>query len=372
MTPIKDNLQLKNRDGLSREVFEAIVEEFPDIIHSVDPDGNLVSVNKMAVKLLGYSKDELLGKSIFEIYADEVLEEVKNGFKDLKDRGFIGRVESKLKAKDGSTIDVEMRSISLYDSKGNFSQTFTIIRDIRNLNSMKQQMIQQSKLAAIGELASSIMHDIRNPLTVIESANSHMLNKAIENENWDLVKRCKANIERASGKISRLSQHLRDFSRLDKEAKVLTPAKDLIENCIFMVQNRLNESSSVLKNNITDAEAFVYGRENQLEQVFINLLSNASDAVKGRKIREISVSLEEDDDQTLILISDTGEGIPEKNLESIFESFFTTKPKGVGTGLGLSICKAIVDDHEGRLMVNSVPEEGTTFTVKLPRKKNSS
>ena len=358
---------------LSVGILEAIVEMFPDIIHSVDHEGRLVSVNRKAAELLGYPRDELLGMSVFDIYADEVAAEVRKGFKKLQNTGFIDRIESKLKAKDGTVIDVEIRSLSLYDETGKFIKSFSIIRDIRTLNNMKQQLIQQSKLAAIGELASSIMHDIRNPLSIIDSANEHLMAKAIEKKDWALVEKCQANIRRAAKKISRLSEHLRDFSRLDEEKMAHISLSAMIDDCIFMVQTRFNESGSVLKNLISDSELSIYGRENQLEQVFINLMSNASDAMKDNDGREktLTLSLEESDGFDIIVVTDTGSGISEDKIGRIFESFFTTKPKGVGTGLGLSICKAIIDDHKGSISVDSTPDQGTVFRVALPKNSKS-
>ena len=359
--------------SLSVGILEAIVEMFPDIIHSVDHEGRLVSVNRKAAELLGYQRDELLGMSVFDIYADEVATEVRKGFKKLQNTGFIDRIESKLKARDGTVIDVEIRSLSLYDATGKFIKSFSIIRDIRTLNNMKQQLIQQSKLAAIGELASSIMHDIRNPLAIIDSANEHLMAKAIEKKDWALVEKCQANIRRAAKKISRLSEHLRDFSRLDEEKMAHISLSAMIDDCIFMVQTRLNESGSVLKNLISDSELSIYGRENQLEQVIINLMSNASDAMKDNDGREktLTLSLEESDGFDIIVVTDTGSGISEDKIGRIFESFFTTKPKGVGTGLGLSICKAIIDDHKGSISVDSIPDQGTIFRVALPKNSKS-
>lgn len=364
-----DDLQLSSAlvEGFTGNIFENIVRHFPDIIHSVDQNGRLVSVNLKAVELLEYPENELIGKSVFEIYADEVVEQVKIGFKQLKQDGIMDRIESKLKSKSGEVIDVEMRSMSLYSEDGKFIKTFSIIRDIRPLNNMKSQLIQQSKLAAIGELASGIMHDIRNPLSVITSCNDYLLNQAIKNNDVKLMEKCQQKMSRASGKIQKLTDHLRSFSRLDHEKKETIPLRPLMDDCLLMIENRMKDSGATINCHNINQETTVLGRENQLEQVIINLLSNACDAVKGQQNKTIDVKYQEDDVWSEITVIDHGEGIKEENLEHIFEAFFTTKPKGVGTGLGLSISFAIIQDHGGELKVESSPGKGARFTIKIPR-----
>ena len=368
MSKTTNDLQLTSAlaQGLTGNIFENIVRHFPDIIHSVDENGRLVSVNLKAVELLEYTEEELIGKSVFEIYADEVVDNVKIGFKQLKQEGIIDRIESKLKSKSGKVIDVEMRSLSLYSEDGRFIKTFSIIRDIRALNNMKSQLIQQSKLAAIGELASGIMHDIRNPLSVITSCNDYLLDQAIKNDDKKLMEKCRQKMTRASGKIQKLTDHLRSFSRLDQEKKETIDLRALMDDCLLMVENRVKESGSTIICHNIDAKTKILGRENQLEQVIINLLSNACDAVKGQENKSIDVSFVESDGYSEISVKDYGEGIKEENLEHIFDAFFTTKPKGVGTGLGLSISYAIIQDHGGELSVESSPGHGAEFRIKLP------
>lgn len=354
---------------MSANIFEGIVWNFPDIIHSVDENARIVSVNQQATQLLGYEYDELIGKSVFDIYADEVLQDVKKGFKYLKKSGIIKNVESKLKSKDGTVIDVEMRSLSLYDDDGKFVKTFTIIRDIRELNQLKKQIIQQSKLAGIGELASGIMHEIRNPLSVIMSYSNYYLKKAIESSDMDLIKKSQEKIDKAAGKIQKLTDHLRGFSRQDShdEAVETVRLSEIIEDSLLMLEKRITESQVDLVNEVESSEVLVSGRINQIEQVLINLIGNACDAVKDYDKKRVEVSVRYENQFVLIDVRDFGPGIDERNREKIFDAFFTTKPKGVGTGLGLSICHSIIANHGGELNVSSSLGKGATFTIKLPK-----
>ena len=141
-----------------------------------------------------------------------------------------------------------------------------------------------------------------------------------------------------------------------------------MDDCLLMVENRAHDSGANINCHNIEQSTKILGRENQLEQVIINLLSNACDAVNGQPNKSIDVNFYEDESWSEITVQDYGEGIKKENLEHIFDAFFTTKPKGVGTGLGLSISFAIIQDHGGELRVDSSPGKGAKFTIKLPRK----
>jgi PAS domain S-box-containing protein len=367
-----ENLKLHGNLGenLSASIFEQIVENFPDIIHSVNQQGVIVSTNKAAEDLLGYSKAELLGKSVFDIYPEEISKSVKAGFQQLKSEGFQANIESKLLTKNGEVIDVEIRSISLYDYNGQFSRTFSIIRDMRELNALKGQLIQSSKLAAVGELAAGIMHNIRNPLTVISNYNNKFLKDAIDKSDFQLLRKCQTSIEKAASRIQRLSDHLHSYSRNEVEPPSLVDLSLFIDDCIMMVESKIKGADITLDNRIKGRDLKVLLSPNLMEQVIVNLISNACDAMETSATRNLSLDAEFDAENLTIGISDTGQGISKENLEHIFESFYTTKPKGKGTGLGLSIAQSIVEDQGGTIAVESEVGKGTTFRITLPKDKS--
>lgn len=364
-----ENLKLHGflGENLSASIFEQIVENFPDIIHSVDREGIIISTNRAAEDLLGYSKTELVGKSVFEIYPEDISKKVKAGFQKLKSDGFNSHLESKLLTKAGEIIDVEIRSISLYDERGQFSRTFSIIRDMRQLNALKGQLIQSSKLAAVGELAAGIMHDIRNPLTVISNYNNSFLKSAIEKGDVALQIKCQSSIERAAARIQKLSDHLHAYSRNEKESPTQIGLSPFIDDCILMVESKIKGANVTLENKIKGRELKVILSPNRMEQVIVNLLSNACDAMETRPIRNLILNAELDSTNLCISISDTGMGISKENLVHIFDSFYTTKPKGKGTGLGLSIAQSIVEDQGGSITVQSESGIGTEFRITLPQ-----
>jgi len=366
--------QIEIRDA---DIFEILLDNFPDMIHSIDEQGNIIYTNKTAERLLGYSRDELLTMNIRQIYADEVLEALKRGFTDLKERGD-KTVESLLKAKDGAKIPVEIRSFSIYDDEGRFLRTFSILRDIRKIKELQNSLVHAGRLAAIGEMASGVAHDINNPLTVILLSNE-MLAKELgrmpdtpPNASVERSKSFAKDIQRASGSIQKLANHLRTFSRGRAEAFQLMDCYDSLADALFITNNKILASGVVVRNEVQKCLYFVSGCPNNIEQVFVNLIGNACDAMSGRPKRELSIAikaerLDDGIDYWRYDVTDTGAGIPEELQEDIFQSFFTTKEKGKGTGLGLSISRGIVRDHKGDIKVQSKLDQGTTFSVYLPQ-----
>lgn len=360
------------------DIFEILLDNFPDMIHSIDDQGNIVYTNKTAEKLLGYSREELLKMNIRQIYADEVLEAVENGFSDLKEHGDKS-VESLLKAKDGTRIPVEIRSFSIYDDEGNFLRTFSILRDIRKIKELQNNLVHAGRLAAIGEMASGVGHDINNPLTVIMLSNE-LLIKELEAEKYQAdatVARAIAfakDIHRAAGSIQKLVGHLRNFSRSIAEAFQILDLFDCLNDALFITNNKILSTGVKVTNDVKKGLFYIRGCPNNIEQVFVNLIGNACDAMAERATRELRISIKpcvlpDGTEGWQCDVADTGTGIPENLLEDIFQSFFTTKEKGKGTGLGLSISRGIIRDHKGDIRVTSKVGEGTVFSVLLPKTK---
>jgi PAS domain S-box-containing protein len=364
--------QVEIRDA---DIFEILLDSFPDMIHSVDQQGNIVYTNKRAESLLGYTKQELVNMNIRQIYSDDVLESLEKGFTDLKERGDKS-VESMLKAKNGEEIPVEIRSFSIYDDEGNFLRTFSILRDIREIKELQNSLVHAGRLAAIGEMASGVAHDINNPLTVIVLSNEMMLREiaAIEGKAGVSMERLKnhaQDVQKATNSIRKLADHLRNFSRGMAEKYEPLDLFDSIVDSLFITHSKIQSSMVTAQNNAKKGRCFTRGLPNQIEQVFVNLISNACDAMVGRSTRQITISVSaaafDGVDCWRCDITDTGNGIPRDLQEEVFQSFFTTKEKGKGTGLGLSISRGIVRDHKGDIELTSEPGVGSTFSVLLPK-----
>jgi len=367
-------MRVDNKDIHDAQVFEILLDNFPDIIHSVDQSGRIIFTNRKAESLLGYTREELLSMNVRQIYADEILEEVDKGFSELKKTGDFA-VESLLKAKDGTRIPVEIRSFSIYDDKGQFLHTFSILRDIRPIKDLQNSLVHAGRLAAVGEMAAGVAHDINNPLTVIMLTSEMLIREFKRGEVPDPVKqrtRCAsivADTQRASRSIEKLVLHLRDFSRGVAEKRETVDVYSTIADALFITRNKTTGASVTTENNVAKSTHFTEGCPNQLEQVFVNLIANASDAMADQRIRKVSISVSAAEKGGTGYwkcdVTDTGSGIPPHIIPDIFQAFFTTKDKGKGTGLGLSISRGIIKEHAGDIQVTSELGKGTTFSVFL-------
>lgn len=366
-----DKIEIKDAN-----IFEILSDNFPDMIHSVDKTGQIVYANKTAETFLGYTREELLTMNIRELYAESVLEAVDEGFSDLKEHGDKTIPESLVKAKDGTEIPVEIRSFSIYDDSNRFVRTFSILRDLRELRELQQQLVHAGRLAAIGELASGVAHDINNPLSIISMANEMALRalesiESMSSEALDIIKSQTENVRKASKSIQKLVDHLRNYSRSTADDHGTLDLYDTLEDAIFIVSSRIKKFGIDIQNEITKNLYFIEGSQNNMEQVFVNLLTNACDAMADQPERKLNLSISACQRNGIDCwkcdISDTGSGIPDDMTDEIFQSFFTTKEKGKGTGLGLSIVKGIVQDHEGDIEVVSKQSSGSTFSVYIPQ-----
>lgn len=237
---------------------------------------------------------------------------------------------------------------------------------------LNSQILHISKLAALGELSATVIHDIRGPLTMIQLTCEDIKDdlKHLETKDIDCINSHMLQINKACSKINKLVDHLRNYSRKDakEEEEEYKDIEEVIENSLFLVKQKIRSLVVKVEIKIEDkyrlAQLLCY--PNKFEQVLMNLMSNACDAMRTASKKELQIRVYVESQTFNISITDTGEGIPEDIMPKIFDSFFTTKPKGEGTGLGLSIVKNIVKEHAGDLVLASVVGEGTTFTIKLP------
>jgi PAS domain S-box-containing protein len=358
-------------DGFATDnMLEPLLNSLPDIIHSVDKDGKIVFANKRATELLGYTHEELIGFSIFDLYAPELRNKVKKGFKRLRDTGDLKIRESLIITKSGEIIPVEIRSFGVYDENGEFIRTFSMLRDIRAMKEMQDSMMHSERLSGIGQLASCVVHDIHNPLMVIQLYAEMMAQdtkRIVQEEHQDDVSEYLNQIQRASEKIQKLLNHLRNFSRRKSEAREKAELNNLLDDALFMVMNKTVGQKITIERTNNEDELFTYGAPIQLEQVLMNIMSNACDAMVDSEEKKLTISVcEREVDEKLYsqcTISDTGSGIKKENLKDIFNPFFTTKKLGKGTGIGLSTCKEVLENHEGKVEVESEVGKGTTFRI---------
>lgn len=229
-----------------------------------------------------------------------------------------------------------------------------------------EQLLHQSKLSALGEMSAGVAHEINNPLSIIVGRIDQLKRRQSNNElNPELLIGGLNNIESMAFRISRIVKALRDFSRQSPhEPLALTSIHDVLNEILPFCQERF------IQNNVKfdiegELDLKVQCRSLQLSQVFLNLLNNAYDAIEKSKERWIKIKVEKIQDLVRLSFSDGGEGVPSELIHKIMQPFFTTKELGKGTGLGLSISKGIVEDHRGRIYLDT-SRPYTAFVVELP------
>ncbi len=230
------------------------------------------------------------------------------------------------------------------------------------LQKTQSLLVRQEKLASIGTLSSGVCHEILNPLNIMSATiqvmklDEHPLEV---NENLDVIME---QIQRAT----KITNNLRMFAH-QKEAEIKpVDIHDLFDKTATLIEHDLELDNIMINRSYDPDLSLVYADEDQLTQVFLNLLNNAKDAMKGRQESSLTVQTKALDTEVEIRFIDTGTGIPDKLLDKIFDPFYTTKDPGKGTGLGLSIIHSIIEKHNGTIKVESEEGKGTTFVILLP------
>ena len=353
--------------------------------------GQIVEVNPFLIEILGYSKDEFVGRELWELGAFKDIVSSKTAFVELQQHGYIRYEDLPLKTKSGLVKQVEFVSNSYLAGQSRVIQCN--IRDIgeRKLNetrlkeandrleqaheelltksneltAMTQQLWQASKLATMGELAASIAHELNNPLATVALRTENLLMQMPE----DPDKRKPLEIiSQEVDRMASLVNNLLQFSRRSHRQVSTLDLREEVATSVEFVHYHLRSHNIEVVHDFGDDLPTIQADRQQLRQLFLNLITNASDAMpQGGKLtlRPVATNLG-GAPAVAIEVQDTGEGITAENLKKIWEPFFTTKPEGRGTGLGMGICRRIVEEHGGTIEIQSQVGHGTTVRIVLP------
>lgn len=358
----------------SEDKFSKAFKISPDAINiNRMRDGFFVEINEGFTKLTGYTENDVRGKSSIDINIWANIDDRKRLVQQLQERGEVVGLEAQFRMKDG-TIRYGLMSARLVTLDGE-PHILSITRDITEKRMIDESMRQTQKLEAIGKLAGGIAHDFNNILMIILGQGEMALRK-IEADH-PVAEKLKA-IHAAAERAASLTKQLLAFSR--KQTLEIKPCNlnDIIEETGVMLTRLIGEDISLTVRK-TDPLPNVLVDKAQVEQVIINLVLNARDAMpKGgalsiatsvAKIDAASLALHPDakeGDYALMSVSDTGVGIASEAMEHMFEPFYTTKERGKGTGLGLATVYGIARQHGGFTTVYSEPGKGSTFRVYFP------
>ena len=354
----------------SEEKYRSIFNNIPNPVFILDRRSlKILDCNQCVKDVYGYGKEEILQVSFLNFFEEA---EHQNYALELRNSDTLNHARQV--TKDGRSIFVNIR-VSPYEYMGR-PALLVASSDIIRLLMVKQQLIQASKMSTLGEMATGIAHELNQPLSVIKTASSFMLNKSNKGERLkDAV--LKAMVEEIDNHVDRASSiitHVREFGRKSEAHKEPVFVNTALQRAfeIFNQQLKLREIEVVKE--LEENLPLILADSNRLEQVFINLLINARDAIEEKCERldmagttqRIYLRTHLHEGKVRIEVKDTGIGIRKELLDRIFEPFFTTKKMGKGTGLGLSISYGIVQDYQGTLQVETVENEGSSFIIQFP------
>jgi PAS domain S-box-containing protein len=350
--------------------YRNLFETAQDGICLTDMEGKVISANHKMLKVLETDWKNLEGHSLLPFLPPENRARLKESMEQTIREQEVEPYELEIISSCGKKTPVEI-SITAVGYGERIFGLHIISRDITKRKKIEQQMIQTSKLAAVGELASGVAHEINNPLASIAGYAEDLLDLFQEKQNLSDEDRNEfeedlTTIIEQTHRCKKITQNLLDFARTGDFELIYTDINQLLEKTLLLFEPEAKFGKVQIIRNFAAGLPMVETDPSQLQQVFLNLLNNAIDAVNAGG--KISVTSNYDNGLTHIRFTDDGVGIPEKNLKKIFDPFFTTKSPGSGTGLGLSICYRIMEKLKGKLLVQSKEKLGTTFTVIIPER----
>ncbi|MCM3600789.1 ATP-binding protein [Robertmurraya korlensis] len=341
---------------LSEKSYKNLLDSLPSTI-IIHKDHRVIYVNDLAVTMFrAPNREALIGKPTLELvtpkYADQLKKRTKaasSGNKPLKS------IEYKLKRQDGTTMDFEVSSLKIIFE--GVDAVLSIGKDITEKNEQTDQLLQKSeKLALLGQMAAGIAHEIRNPLTSIRGFVQLFKGDQDQNVYYDIV----------LSELDRINNIVGEFLFLSKPTTTAMQERDvkkLLSDVVTLIQTQTILSNIQIGMEYESNLPYIYGDENQLKQVFLNILKNATEAMPNGGTIELKVK-KDIEKGVLIQFTDQGVGIPKERIPTLGEPFYTTKEKG--TGLGLMTCYKIIENHHGQLLIESEVNKGTTVQIILP------
>jgi PAS domain S-box-containing protein len=346
---------------------EALLEAASEGIVIVDRAGRIASVNAKAESLFGYTRPEMLGRAL-EILLPERLRGIHAGhrdgyFADPRIRPMGQGLDLVGRRKDGAEFPLEISLSYIETEEGR--QAMAFITDITQRRALEQASRQAERLASLGTLAAGVAHEINNPMGILNSRIEVMLMEAPDRGfPADVIEDLRV-LHRNVARVSRIAQGLLSFARGTPTVRARVNLNEVIEETLLLTRSQMGKDGMEIQTALDPRPLFVLGHGNALEQVLLNLLTNAQAALIGPGlVRIVTELIPGSPGRVRLRVSDTGGGIPADVVPRIFDPFYTTRE--TGTGLGLSLTYGIIRDHDGTIDVESRPGEGTTFTLTFP------
>ena len=358
--PINERVRLQRKVEEAAHRFRQFIDSARDLISIKDLEGRYSVANLATANAFGMNVEDLIGKTAQELYPPRNADWISRHDQQVIERGEPISFEETL-ALDDREIHLGTVRFPLRDYKGDVVGVCTISRDITEERRLQRQLVQSDKLAAIGKLAAGVAHEVNNPLTGVLAYAEDLLEEM--KDDADRADDCRV-IIRETLRCREIVRNLLDFARQTTRRFEKTDLKRVVENTLALVRGQATFRDITIERNLAEGLPAVSGDERQLEQVILNFLVNAADAMNGKGKIEISTDVVDGGNYCQVAVADNGPGIPKDAIGRIFEPFFSTKT--ASHGLGLAVSWGIVEQHGGRIEVKNREEGGTIFEVVLP------
>jgi two-component system, NtrC family, sensor kinase len=344
-----------------------VIDSLPVGLYVVDRDYRIQIWNrKRETGTQGLRRGEVVGRPVFDVLTRQSREQLRAEFDRVFATGEIQ--QSELEVTQGDEVrHFRLSKIPMRLAGDTISHVITIGEDVTEWHAVQGKILQAEKLAAIGQLAAGVMHEINNPLATIGACVAAIQGRLDDGETareaiGEYLEIIDKEVERCTGIVDRLL----DFSRPKKVVRAPVPLEAMVEETLFLLKHHHRFKGLEVTRELAPGLPPALGSREQLIQVLMALLLNAADAMEQGGTLTIRTGRVPARSEVYLEVADTGPGIPREDQDRIFDPFFTTKPPGRGTGLGLSVCYAIVEAHQGRIEVDSAPGRGARFRVHLP------
>ncbi len=360
----------------AKSFLETIVNGIADHMMVIDLDYRIVEVNRPLLEMVGLRREQVVGKHCYEV--SHHLQEpcsLPDHPCPLKEAVATGKAASATHVhfdKDGRERYYHVVCHPLYDEKGRLHRVVDLSRDITQEVMARTRALHEDKMASLGKLAASVVHEINNPLTgilnFVKLMQSMVAQGALSEADFTDLKRYLDTVYAETSRISRTLANLLTFSRKRQPEFKALALNQVLEEALALVAYQMRLQGISVERRFAPDLYPVLADRGQMSQMFLNLFLNAIDAMpEGGKL---TLETRNGRRQNVVVkVTDTGRGIPKEHITQIFEPFFTTKKTCAGAGLGLSVVYGIIQDHKGTIKVDSVVGRGTTFTIRLPAVK---
>jgi len=363
-----EKLKISRQELITAKAYtDNIIRSMSNSLLVVNKDQTIRAANQATYDLLGYTKEELIGKPFSMIFAEGYYSGI--GLDDLINKGFTKNVETTFLSKYDEKIRMLFTASVIFSEEGKFEGIVCVSQDI----TMQTETMRAGHLASIGELAAGVAHEINNPVNSIINFAQIIVDEIKKGET--ITDEIPARIIKEGDRVASIVSSLLSFARENEMGKRPTDIKEVLNEVLALTETQILKDGINLTVDFPKELHKTLADFQQLEQVFLNILNNARYALNQKhpnahpKKNLIVHCIEETVDDILYLevtFIDYGTGIPSAIQEKIYNPFFSTKPSGIGTGLGLTISHGIVNDHGGKLIIESKHEDHTKVTILLP------